>query len=576
MNDISVINQCLFRTPLSLLLGTLLTFLLLVPAESLQAQATPAWTFCANEGGFCSFSGTRQVRYGANAKFVSKNVTAQNGGVACTNAVFGDPIVGTVKRCEVDGSSTPVLTPVIASFTANPSSIAPGNAVTLRWGVSNATRISIDNGIGTVNGEQITITPNATTTYTLRARNSVGSVTRSVEVRVESLPPPVSLPTIASFAAAPASIVSGNSSTLSWTVTGANAISIAPGPALAAGSSLVVTPTQTTTYTLTAVNSQGAVTRTTTIAVNTTPPPDHSGMGPYIDRSKIPTGSSGHSTERVQSTSDRPRASDGTGAFRTMCAFTHMNFDDPLVYPGQPGAAHLHVFFGNAAVNANSNELSIATSGNSSCRGGIANRTAYWVPALIDTRDGTPLKPLESHFYYKTGYNGIAPSAVQPIPIGLRMIAGDAKASGSQGRITRWKCINNYQLNGSSIQNCPVGDELWQEIFFPQCWNGRDLDSPDHKSHMAYPSGGRCPSTHPVPIPEITFNIRYAITEANAPQRWRLSSDMYPATQPGGYSSHGDWFNGWKQEIMDTFVRRCDQPALDCGSHMLGDGRAIY
>ncbi|WP_309624448.1 DUF1996 domain-containing protein [Methylibium sp.] len=60
--------------------------------------------------------------------------------------------------------------------------------------------------------------------------------------------------------------------------------------------------------------------------------------------------------------------------------------------------------------------------------------------------------------------------------------------------------------------HCLVGDELWQGVFFPQCWDGKNLDSPDHKSHMAYPSDGGCPRSHPVALP-----------------------------------SHGDWWNGWKQ-----------------------------
>jgi serine protease len=54
------------------------------------------WTTCANEGGTCSVSGTREVRYGAKDKFVSKVVT---GSVACNNSVFGDPIGGVSKTC---------------------------------------------------------------------------------------------------------------------------------------------------------------------------------------------------------------------------------------------------------------------------------------------------------------------------------------------------------------------------------------------------------------------------------------------------------------------------------------------
>lgn len=54
------------------------------------------FTKCANENQTCSFSGTRNVAYGANGKFNYKNAT---GSIACNNATFGDPISGTAKAC---------------------------------------------------------------------------------------------------------------------------------------------------------------------------------------------------------------------------------------------------------------------------------------------------------------------------------------------------------------------------------------------------------------------------------------------------------------------------------------------
>jgi hypothetical protein len=303
------------------------------------------------------------------------------------------------------------------------------------------------------------------------------------------------------------------------------------------------------------------------------------GSMPAVNSALIPLGLPGVSVEKITLTSERPAASDGTGAFRTVCDFSHMAFDDPIAYPGQPGRSHLHAFFGNTGANANSTAASIASSGNSTCRGGIVNRTSYWVPAMIDTRDGTPRKPSSSNFYYKTGYGGVVPSTVQAFPEGLRMIAGDMK-NASPGGVNDampfgYSC-NDGSMSGRSIPNCAVGNPVVQHIYFPQCWDGVNLDSPDHKSHMAYPTGGKgCPSSHPKALPEVTFNIVYEVTEANSPLRWRLSSDDYSSSLPGGYSGHGDWFNGWRPEIMDAFIKNCDRTALDCHSHLLGDGRAL-
>jgi serine protease len=66
------------------------------PVVTAPAPA-PAWTGCASEWGVCNFSGTRQVRYGANGIYAYKSAT---GAIACINDVFGDPVVGTVKACE--------------------------------------------------------------------------------------------------------------------------------------------------------------------------------------------------------------------------------------------------------------------------------------------------------------------------------------------------------------------------------------------------------------------------------------------------------------------------------------------
>jgi hypothetical protein len=100
---------------------------------------------------------------------------------------------------------------------------------------------------------------------------------------------------------------------------------------------------------------------------------------------------------------------------------SHMSYDDPIVYPARR-AVPLHTFFGNTLADANSTAESIRTTGNSTCRGGLANRSAYWVPTMIDTKDGTPARPPAIGVYYKNGF--VDGSLVSRFPSGLRMIAG--------------------------------------------------------------------------------------------------------------------------------------------------------
>jgi hypothetical protein len=299
---------------------------------------------------------------------------------------------------------------------------------------------------------------------------------------------------------------------------------------------------------------------------------------PTIDATKLMARAVGLSTLNVAPTTEI--APDGDGAFRTSCDPSHMAFDDPIVYPGQVGRSHLHTFFGNTGTSAASTPDSIRNTGNSTCRGGIANRSAYWVPTMIDTKDGTPIVPDSIGVYYKNGiFDG---STVNALPVGLRMIAGDPGATAARGQWSdfsyRFKCIggpnNENDKYGSEIPNCDAGAQV--------CVN---LDSPDHKSHMSYfvtiqtPAGAwtpACPTTHPVILPQIAFNVAYTVKETGAALRWRLSSDNYDRSVPGGYSSHGDWFNGWKSDVSDAFALKCIRDKKDCHSHLLGDGRTIY
>lgn len=310
---------------------------------------------------------------------------------------------------------------------------------------------------------------------------------------------------------------------------------------------------------------------------------------PAVNAALIPQGSAGVGSPMVTRTgvmAGVPAGGDQVGNMRTTCEFSHMNFDDPIVFPGIRNATHLHAFFGNTGVDAGTTSQSLVNSGNSTCRGGTLNRSAYWVPAVIDTRMGRPIAPgtpvsdsvPEHGFYYKTKYSRIPFSAYRAPPQGLRMIAGDSKATAPQSlEIASFTCGGGGPYT-SGIPVCPVGSYVTMHVTFPNCWDGRNLDSPDHKSHMAYAvgeGGGVCPSSHPVPIPNIQFNIHWAVRTGDDTRFWRLSSDNYPGG-PGGYSLHGDWWDGWDTPTMETQVRNCLNAApRECGNGRLGDGREL-
>jgi hypothetical protein len=114
---------------------------------------------------------------------------------------------------------------------------------------------------------------------------------------------------------------------------------------------------------------------------------------------------------------------------------------------------------------------------------------------------------------------------------------------------------------------------LEQSLTFPQCWDGRHLDSADHLGHLAYPQGSGCPGSHPVALPEISYHLLYPVRAGTDPGRWRLSTD--PPAGPGGANGTAGWIDGWDPAIASTWAGSCVRAAVSCGSHLLGDGRAL-
>jgi hypothetical protein len=174
-------------------------------------------------------------------------------------------IVALIAGHACKGTPTVLTPPTINSFTATPATIHVGESATLAWNVSEATSMTIDNGVGTVTGATgtKTVSPTATTAYTLTATNSDGTKTSTATVTIQPVPP-----VIGSFTATPPSIMEGGVSTLAWTVTGATTVTIDQGiGAVAATGTRDVTPAATTAYTLTATNAGGTATATAQVEI---------------------------------------------------------------------------------------------------------------------------------------------------------------------------------------------------------------------------------------------------------------------------------------------------------------------
>ena len=164
---------------------------------------------------------------------------------------------------------TPVIT--INNFQVTPSSITEGESATLRWSVTGATVVKIDNGIGEVSSNGVSfVKPSATTTYIITAINSSSIVQDNTTIIIKSKP----LITINYFQVNPSSITEGESATLRWSVTGATGLKIDNSIGeVSSNGVLLIEPSDTTTYIITAINASRIVRDNATIIVKSKPPP---------------------------------------------------------------------------------------------------------------------------------------------------------------------------------------------------------------------------------------------------------------------------------------------------------------
>ena len=194
---------------------------------------------------------------------------------------------------------------------------------------------------------------------------------------------------------------------------------------------------------------------------------------------------------------------------------------------------------------------------------------------------------------------------VKAFPKGFRMLAGDplqrnftvptpippkSEWSGDQStqfalmqKAIGFICLNYAKAPEPSMDrhylpdkafldaNCADGVRL--EMMFPSCWNGKDLDTPDHKSHMAYPSlvnDGVCPEGFQTRLVSLFFETiwnTYAFKD-------KVGTFVLANGDPTGYGYHADFIEGWDEGFLQQAVDTCTNPSgkvEDCPLFKLQD-----
>ena len=236
------------------------------------------------------------------------------------------------------------------------------------------------------------------------------------------------------------------------------------------------------------------------------------------------------------------------GSFTSGCGYSHRLPDDPIVKPNQPGASHSHDFFGARSTNAFSTYDTLRASSTTCSR--ASDTAAYWVPTLYE--NGIAVRPSNMRAYYTA--RGKSALAIKPFPAGLRIVAGNAQATGQQKMmVVTWTC-GESSSESSSVPLCAFRT-LQLHIRFPDCWDGKNLDFLDHKSHMAYSNYGTCPTGYGIELPGLQMNVAYPVNGGPG-----ISLASGPA-----YTAHADFLNSWNQADHARLVRDCLNLSRTCG-----------
>ncbi|WP_406327092.1 DUF1996 domain-containing protein [Streptomyces sp. NBC_00203] len=275
-----------------------------------------------------------------------------------------------------------------------------------------------------------------------------------------------------------------------------------------------------------------------------------------------------------------------TGTFTSSCgvnANKKFNTDNVIVAPGVAnGAHHLHDYVGNQSNDAFASNDDLANA-STTCQNQGDKSTYYW--PVVRLQDGTQEFDADKNGGGLEGnvgkvlqakqaqieFIGNPQSKVVEMPTFLRIITGDAKAfiNGTANANAHWSCTgfeDKVQLT-DKYPICPQSSSVVRTFAFQSCWDGQNIDSANHRAHVAFTDAdGNCSGGFKA-IPQLTMRLVYDVpapTIENGQVKNPYAVDGFPEQLHKAITDHDDFINVFDASLMREMVD-CINSGRQCG-----------
>ncbi|EAU85171.2 WSC domain-containing protein [Coprinopsis cinerea okayama7 len=164
------------------------------------------------------------------------------------------------------------------------------------------------------------------------------------------------------------------------------------------------------------------------------------------------------------------------------------------------------------------------------------------------------------------------PGTTTAFPDDFRMISGDMTLRSYDHKSYAQQAISYLCLDFNGVttrhtgipkKSCPSG--IRSQINFPSCWDGKNTDSPDHKSHVAFLSGGPDSGTcsdkrFPITLPRIFIEVYWDSHSFDGLRNQAMNPSqpfVFSHGDSTGYGNHADFVNGWEPGVLQNAVDNC-------------------